>query len=241
MPTAVAAHGGLAGALPQRSGDRADACTRCVAPARYVRARCPVPPPIRTRRDPSIWRSTSATTGSPPASSTTSARCWSATGSPRRLATSGRRSSGSCGASSRRGPKTAGMLRACGVTCEGPIDKELGTVAPLHIPILQGLRDAGADPRADQAADRAGVVVAGEGDRRAVDRGGPRRVRRDGAAAVGRGRGRHRERRSAARRAAGQRRPDRAHERRGERRASASAAPGDVCGRTRRRWPSRPR
>ena len=34
-------------------------------------------------------------------------------------------------------PEDSGLLRACGVTCEGPIDKELGTVAPLHIPILQ--------------------------------------------------------------------------------------------------------
>ena len=34
-------------------------------------------------------------------------------------------------------PEDGGMLRACGVTCEGPIDKELGTVAPLHIPILK--------------------------------------------------------------------------------------------------------
>ena len=34
-------------------------------------------------------------------------------------------------------PEDSGMLRACGVTCEGPIDKELGTVSPLHIPILR--------------------------------------------------------------------------------------------------------
>ncbi len=35
-------------------------------------------------------------------------------------------------------PEDAGALLACGVTCEGPIDKDEGTVAPLHMPSLVG-------------------------------------------------------------------------------------------------------
>ncbi len=35
-------------------------------------------------------------------------------------------------------PEDAGALVACGVTCEGPIDKDEGTVAPLHMPSLVG-------------------------------------------------------------------------------------------------------
>jgi glucokinase len=35
-------------------------------------------------------------------------------------------------------PEDAGALLACGVTCEGPIDKDDGTVHPLHMPGLAG-------------------------------------------------------------------------------------------------------
>jgi glucokinase len=35
-------------------------------------------------------------------------------------------------------PDDAGALLACGVTCEGPIDKDDGTVLPLHMPQLAG-------------------------------------------------------------------------------------------------------
>jgi glucokinase len=35
-------------------------------------------------------------------------------------------------------PEDAGALVACGVTCEGPIDKDEGTVTPLHMPLLAG-------------------------------------------------------------------------------------------------------
>ena len=35
-------------------------------------------------------------------------------------------------------PEDAGALLACGVTCEGPIDKDDGTVTPLHMPSLVG-------------------------------------------------------------------------------------------------------
>lgn len=35
-------------------------------------------------------------------------------------------------------PDEAGSLLACGVTCEGPIDKDGGTVSPLHMPWLAG-------------------------------------------------------------------------------------------------------
>lgn len=35
-------------------------------------------------------------------------------------------------------PEDVGPLRACGVTCEGPLDREAGTVDPLHLPMLHG-------------------------------------------------------------------------------------------------------
>jgi glucokinase len=35
-------------------------------------------------------------------------------------------------------PEDAGALLACGATCEGPIDKDDGTVIPLHMPALAG-------------------------------------------------------------------------------------------------------
>jgi glucokinase len=35
-------------------------------------------------------------------------------------------------------PDDVGPLRACGVTCEGPLDRETGTVDPLHLPSLHG-------------------------------------------------------------------------------------------------------
>ena len=72
-------------------------------------------------------------------------------------------------------PEDAGALLACGVTCEGPIDKDDGTVSPLHMPSLARLHAARAGPRADPAADRAGDVGAGAGAGRAVDRRGARR------------------------------------------------------------------
>jgi glucokinase len=36
-------------------------------------------------------------------------------------------------------PDDTGVLRACGVTCEGPLDREAGTVDPLHMPVLRGI------------------------------------------------------------------------------------------------------
>lgn len=40
-------------------------------------------------------------------------------------------------------PEGSGRLLACGVTCEGPLDRTTGTVSPLHMPMLEGfdLRD----------------------------------------------------------------------------------------------------
>lgn len=35
-------------------------------------------------------------------------------------------------------PEDSGSLLGCGVTCEGPIDKDAGTVLPLHVPALVG-------------------------------------------------------------------------------------------------------
>ncbi len=35
-------------------------------------------------------------------------------------------------------PEDVGPLRACGVTCEGPLDRDTGTVDPLHMPSLRG-------------------------------------------------------------------------------------------------------
>jgi glucokinase len=35
-------------------------------------------------------------------------------------------------------PEDAGPLRACGVTCEGPLNRGSGTVDPLHMPMMHG-------------------------------------------------------------------------------------------------------
>ena len=35
-------------------------------------------------------------------------------------------------------PDDADPLEACGVSCEGPIDRDRGTVTPLHLPVWQG-------------------------------------------------------------------------------------------------------
>ena len=35
-------------------------------------------------------------------------------------------------------PEDADPLEACGVSCEGPVDREKGTVTPLHLPVWQG-------------------------------------------------------------------------------------------------------
>ena len=67
-------------------------------------------------------------------------------------------------------PDDADPLEVCGVSCEGPIDRDRGTVSPMHLPVWQGfelrerVRDltglptvlgaGGAGPRARRALDR---------------------------------------------------------------------------------------
>ena len=132
-------------------------------------------------------------------------------------------------------PEDAGALLACGVTCEGPIDKDEGTVAPLHMPSLVGftLRE-----RVHELTRLPTVLATSAQARVLAERwiGAARGVSDVMvllvADAVEAG---SRQQRPAARRTARQRRPDRPRQRRAERACRASAAPGAACGRTRRR------
>ena len=113
-----------------RSGTR---CGRPPCPARTVRSRAWRP----------TWRSTSAPTDWPPASSTRPARSSSATGWPRRRATSGRRCTASCAGSSPPAPRTPIRSSVCGVSCEGPIDARQGhgvAAAPAGVAGLRAAR-----------------------------------------------------------------------------------------------------
>ena len=69
-------------------------------------------------------------------------------------------------------PDDADPLEVCGVSCEGPIDRDRGTVSPLHLPVWQGfeLRERVARPH--RAADRARPRRPGACARRALDRRG---------------------------------------------------------------------